>query len=131
MSWTEHKVQELTRLWEAGHSAAAIGRIIGMSKNAVIGKAHRIHLTGRPSPIRYREGEDAPEPFAVVPAPPEPVTPQIMVPIKRHRGKTECLWPIGDPGDDGFRFCGEAAEEGKPYCAEHCAKAYLVRTRAA
>ena len=36
-----------------------------------------------------------------------------------------CSWPIGDPGTDGFRFCGRSAVTSKPYCAEHCSIAYV------
>ena len=52
MSWTEERIEDLRRLWDAGYSASAIGKQIGMSKNAVIGKAHRLGLRARPSPIR-------------------------------------------------------------------------------
>ena len=60
MSWTQERIEELTRLWEAGQSASQIGRVLGMSKNAVIGKAHRLKLPARPSPIRV--GSAAPRP---------------------------------------------------------------------
>ena len=128
MSWTEERVDDLRRLWDAGYSASAIGKQIGMSKNAVIGKAHRLGLRARPSPIR----RSAPKPILAgrirleeprsEPAPPPPP----VRPRRIARGST-CLWPIGDPGDDDFRFCNEPVVEGKPYCAAHCAKAYIAR----
>jgi len=64
MSWTDERIDELTRLWQAGHSASDIGKRMGVSKNAVVGKAHRLKLPSklpsRPSPIKQGEnGEDA------------------------------------------------------------------------
>ena len=44
-------------------------------------------------------------------------------------GSSDCLWPIGDPGDKDFHFCGEPSVQGKPYCEEHCAKAYITKSR--
>ena len=55
MEWTEEVIQRLRALWDEGHSTAEIGRRLGVSKNAVVGKAHRLDLPARPSPIR-REG---------------------------------------------------------------------------
>ena len=52
MTWTEERVAELQRLWDTGKSASEIGKILGVSKNSVVGKAHRLKLTARPSPIR-------------------------------------------------------------------------------
>ena len=53
MTWTDERVSELSRLWAAGYSASAIGRMLGVSKNAVVGKAHRLDLPQRGSPIDY------------------------------------------------------------------------------
>ena len=50
--WTDDTIRELRQLWSEGHSTAEIGRRIGISKNAVVGKAHRLDLPTRPSPIR-------------------------------------------------------------------------------
>lgn len=57
MEWTDETIARLRELWAEGHSTAEIGRRMGISKNAVVGKAHRLNLTARPSPIR-REGEE-------------------------------------------------------------------------
>jgi GcrA cell cycle regulator len=56
MEWTGDAIDRLRGLWAEGHSTAEIGRRMGISKNAVVGKAHRLNLPARPSPIR-REGE--------------------------------------------------------------------------
>jgi GcrA cell cycle regulator len=113
MSWTDERVAELQRLWIAGHSAAVIGRQLGVSKNAVIGKAHRMNLANRPSPIKKCE-TPAPE-----------MTKPVVVPETRASRGPQCRWPFGDPGDPGFHFCEAQAMPGKPYCAEHYARAYI------
>ena len=133
MTWTEERVAELQRLWDTGKSASEIGKILGVSKNSVVGKAHRLKLTARPSPIR-RGSTPKPRrkmipvqiksPVEVAPAR-EPV-----VPRRQHSGKgPKCLWPIGDPGDPDFHFCEDPAAPGKPYCATHCERAYITKTR--
>ncbi len=48
---------------------------------------------------------------------------------RAHGGSSSCLWPIGDPSTPEFHFCGAEAVPGKPYCLEHCARAYVTRTR--
>ena len=59
MEWADETIIRLRELWDEGHSTAEIGRRLGVSKNAVVGKAHRLDLPARPSPIR-REGERPP-----------------------------------------------------------------------
>lgn len=49
--WTDALIAQLGALWDEGHSTAEIGRRIGVSKNAVVGKAHRLDLPSRPSPL--------------------------------------------------------------------------------
>ncbi|MBM3585088.1 MAG: global cell cycle regulator GcrA-like protein [Alphaproteobacteria bacterium] len=107
--WTEEKTALLRQLWESGLSASEIAkRLGGISRNAVIGKAHRIGLAARPSPIRIR--------------------PELPAAAPVFGGRT-CAWPIGDPGQADFRFCGDRAVAGRPYCAVHCAQAYRKRDR--
>lgn len=130
MSWTDEKVTQLARLWGEGYSASAIGKAIGVSKNAVIGKAHRMHLTARPSPIKRSERPRAvirpvPPPKPVVQAPPRPAP----RPVSKKADGPACLWPIGDPGQVGFHFCGEPSVAGKPYCETHCEVAYITKPR--
>jgi GcrA cell cycle regulator len=60
MDWTDEVIERLRAFWAEGHSTAEIGRRMGVSKNAVVGKAHRLGLTARPSPIRRTPGGEAP-----------------------------------------------------------------------
>jgi GcrA cell cycle regulator len=101
-TWTPERIETLTRLWEEGVTTAEIGRRIGVTKNAVIGKVHRIGLvprvvTEKPPPRRN---------------------------VFDFTGAV-CMWPIGHPGDDDFHFCGTPPDGGKPYCAKHAALAYI------
>lgn len=140
MTWTPERIDELTRLWGDGHSASAIGKRLGVSKNAVVGKAHRLNLPARPSPIR-REARPAqparkrtsvlavPAPApAVQTGPREEARPPMIRPREQSGGR-QCQWPIGDPSKPDFHFCSASAEPGRPYCAEHCAVAYVVKSR--
>ncbi len=65
MDWTDDVISRLRALWTEGHSTAEIGRRMGVSKNAVVGKAHRLSLDARPSPIRRGQPGDAPKRPAV------------------------------------------------------------------
>ncbi len=105
--WTDELVAELSRLWNEGHSTAEIGRRLGVTKNAVVGKANRIGLPARQSPIKR--------------------TVSGVQPDALRRG--QCAWPIGDPRKPGFRFCGKPSEAGKPYCMAHCQAAYIPDRR--
>lgn len=114
MSWTEENIAALRQLWAQGLSASQIAERLGaVTRNAVIGKAHRLGLASRPSPIRI---QPAPAPAAAA-APPR---------VARHKGPS-CQWPIGDPGSQDFRFCGAPIAPGRPYCLRHCEEAYIRR----
>lgn len=136
MTWSEERIAELSRLWASGYTASAIGRMLGVSKNAVVGKAHRMRLQARPSPIR--RDQRAPvcrrvpmpvRPVAALPVEPPPPPVRRWAAPKDGKGP-RCLWPFGDPGEANFHFCGAPAVHGKPYCPEHCARAYIARSRA-
>ena len=133
MGWTDEQVEELKRLWEKGLTTGEIGKALGVSKNAVVGKAHRLGLNGRPSPIRRGDEEEN-----TVSAPEEKKKPAKTTPAKKGQEKaskklftvndltsTSCRWPIGDPKDEDFHFCGKEALPDKPYCAEHAEIAYV------
>ncbi len=128
MAWTDAQIADLKRLWAAGHSTSQIGTILGVSRNAVIGKAHRLKLPARPSPIRHssepKKAKLAPLPKQVRKIQRRP----IIQPGPQRNGSPSCLWPIGNPGDADFRFCGGETVRGRPYCFEHCARAYLRRS---
>ncbi len=119
--WTDERVAILTRMWKAGEPASAIAAYLrGVSRSAVLGKIKRLGLEREASaPARPAGAEPAPPPIA--PAPPRPVPKPAARKASRPR---PCRWPEGDPRDPAFRFCGEAAREGSPYCAAHHARAY-------
>ena len=114
--WNDEKIAKLKKLWQEGLTTGEIGKRLGVSKNAVVGKAHRLGLKGRPSPIKRPEA-------AAAPAAPkkEPVKIFTLTDLSH----STCRWPIGDPKHEDFRFCGKQVYPGKPYCAEHCAAAYV------
>ncbi|HLI10567.1 MAG TPA: GcrA family cell cycle regulator [Alphaproteobacteria bacterium] len=115
MDWTEERIAILRRLWAQGLSASQIAEQLGsVTRNAVIGKAHRLGLAGRPSPIKNTPEVAAPSPRAVKYKP------------TNYKGPA-CQWPIGDPTSQDFEFCGAPTEPGRPYCAAHCEAAYIRR----
>lgn len=186
-TWTDLTLTALRLLWAPGYGTKAIGAYLGFTKNAVVGKAHRLDLPSRPSPI-IRDGRtpktnheiyltgkakratipllasqaSAAPPVAVhavalpesiaVPNPaataahdrrvavPEIIRKQrpmlvdfrSSVParpskIRKLEGRImSCQWPIGEPGNKGFRFCGDPSQPGRPYCEDHCKVAYVV-----
>ena len=109
--WTDERVQELRRLWSDGLTTGEIGKALGVSKNAVVGKAHRLGLKGRPSPIK-RVKQKQPKQDSRISS---------VIDLSAHT----CRWPEGDPKEPGFHFCGKPAIPGKPYCPEHAAIAYV------
>lgn len=102
VTWTHERIRLLTQLWDEGIPSAEIGRRMGLTKNAVIGKVHRIALSPRVIPMK--------------PPPPRNVF--------EFTGPS-CMWPIGHPGEEDFHFCCARPVPGKPYCEEHAARAYL------
>jgi len=153
MSWTDDRVDLLKKLWSEGLSASQIaGRLGGVTRNAVIGKVHRLGLSGRATTsrmksIRPRVRTNAPrrqqqrpnfrqlgnpafrnlyqgeaEPF--VPAPEE-----IEIPLAERKNlqeltENDCRWPIGDPQHDDFHFCNRGKVPGLPYCEFHSKRAF-------
>ena len=140
MVWTDEQVEQLKKLWEKGLTTGEIGKALGVSKNAVVGKAHRLELNGRPSPIRRNEEEEVEQPAeteektTVVEKKKTAKTTSAPKRVEKDKKKLftvndltahSCRWPIGDPKDEDFHFCGKEALPDKPYCAEHAAIAYV------
>ena len=156
MGWTDYRVAVLRELWTKGLSASQIAvQLGGVSRNAVIGKAHRLGLESRPSPIRGGGNSRSRRNRAISRAlearalrgtmADEVIDGEPLVPENGRDGKAsvlappsrpisdvkECLWPIGDPSDPDFSFCGDDTAPGRPYCPDHCAIAYIRKDRTA
>ncbi|HVE20636.1 MAG TPA: GcrA family cell cycle regulator [Acidocella sp.] len=140
-SWPDHLVLKLRALWAEGLSSSEIGSRLNKSKNSVVGKAHRLHLPSRPSPIRRSGEARAVKPVKLVTpgqsakncaaaVPPSLIVPAVPVvalaPGLVLSGRAvSCQFPIGTPRQPDFRFCEAPSEAGKPYCQDHCAIAYV------
>ncbi|MEL7029708.1 MAG: GcrA family cell cycle regulator [Pseudomonadota bacterium] len=146
MTWTDERVDLLKKYWTEGLSASQIaGKLGGVTRNAVIGKVHRLGLSGRATPARPERGRASPARAkpAVTPgvqrdaaiSEPKPVypEPEWSPPIVLQSGEKAtvttlksqmCKWPVGDPTHEDFHFCGQPALAGKPYCAYHARLAY-------
>ncbi|MES2835101.1 MAG: GcrA family cell cycle regulator [Pseudomonadota bacterium] len=151
--WTEDRVGALKKLWLEGQSASQIAKQLGggVTRNAVIGKVHRLGLSGRaapsqparatyrptrprvaapaqPSPPRRIEAAQ-PRPMVAAPTPPQPPIPDLPgTATVLTLGAHMCKWPIGDPSSQEFSFCGRRASEGV-YCIEHARVAYQPQVR--
>jgi GcrA cell cycle regulator len=151
MSWTDERVELLKKLWSDGLSASQIaGELGGITRNAVIGKVHRLGLSGRakspsnatPRPRKPRSashmmrvprasirGNTALSHAYELDTEPEPELIENIIPIGQRRTILElteetCRWPIGDPGSTEFFFCGGHTLSALPYCAYHSRVAY-------
>ena len=148
MSWTDERVTTLRRLWLEGLSASQIARQLGeVTRNAVIGKVHRLGLSGRAAPSQPQRPVYKPQRqprvatmetrTAVAHAP--AALPAVIVLRTEEPGSATvltlgahmCKWPIGDPATNGFSFCGRRSEDGAPYCTEHARLAYQPQQKKA
>ena len=142
MGWNEERVALLRKLWAEGLSASQIAKQLGgVTRNAVIGKVHRLGLAGRATPSRpAKRPVRAQRPRVIGPTAPRmrppSATPAVVIPdlepLTLGDGKTAsvltlnesmCKFPIGDPNDVDFAFCGRSAVCG-PYCQDHARLAY-------
>jgi len=130
MAWTDERIALLKELWDQGLSASQIAEKLaeGVTRNAVIGKAHRLGLASRPSPVKSaKSAKTGKKPAAKRPARPRaakarPAKPERITLLTLT--DRICKWPIGHPGEPDFHFCGRRSQPGQPYCAAHAAEAY-------
>jgi len=138
MAWTEERVELLSKLWAEGLSASQIARTLGeVTRNAVIGKVHRLGLSGRATPARTERPRVTIRRSKPEISKPVMVTPEIIEEQVLEDGAwvtvmtlTErmCKWPIGHPGTKDFHFCGRSAPTSGPYCDAHVRLAYQAST---
>ena len=153
MMWTDERVELLKKLWTDGLSASQIAAELGgITRNAVIGKVHRLGLSGRakstssgvprqrkpraPSMLRIgrvaiRGNTALAHAYEIEEAEPELL--DNIIPIGQRRTLLElneqtCHWPIGDPSSTDFFFCGGQAITSLPYCSYHSRVAYQPAT---
>src|SRR5262245_17692297 len=142
MTWTDERVETLKKLWADGLSASQIAAELGgITRNAVIGKVHRLGLSGRakspssaaPRPRKARahphmlrvarpamRGNTALAHAYELEVEPEPELVDNIIPLGQRRTLLEltaltCRWPIGDPGSAEFFFCVGQAATGLPH----------------
>ena len=133
MAWTDERVELLKKLWAEGLSASQIaGRLGGVTRNAVIGKVHRLGLAGRAtSSLMFgTRGNTAlkPQYEADQDAEPAPLV-ELVIPLNERASimtlkESMCRWPIGDPAEPEFHFCGRKKCGTLPYCEHHARMAY-------
>ena len=149
MIWTDEAVEELKRMWDRGMTTGQIAKALNVTKNSIIGKVHRLCLTARPSPIKKvsvksekkvtpaektikapkvesKAPAETASRAAVIAEKASEVDEETNIPLVKLDNHT-CRWPIGDPRDDNFCFCGKRVKTGQTYCDEHASIAY-VRT---
>src|SRR5438105_12893189 len=136
MGWTDERVEQLKGLWNEGLSASQIARALGgVSRNAVIGKVHRLGLAGRAVPTRSDRPRSqrrsaihaAPPVFEVIEQDPIKLDDGNFATVLTITDRM-CRWPIGDPAEQEFHFCGHKPKAGSPYCEAHARKAYQPQT---
>lgn len=146
LDWTDKDVATLSSMWSNGHSARDIADRIGVSRNAVIGKARRIGLAIHVNAVVEREKKPAApkkekvskaklrvKTVSPVPLPveePPPIVASIAAPrslcltlieLESHN----CRWPYGERSS--LTFCGNDVDHGKIFCTYHCRVAYVPR----
>jgi len=138
MSWTDEKVAKLKELWGKGNTASQIAEIIGgISRNAVIGKAHRLNLSAKIKTrtvaknkhfensldnqnIKHRKIRGNRFKSLIIEKDFEPEQPKQLEELDDN----SCKWPIGHPDEDSFYFCGRSSLKDFSYCKLHLLYAY-------
>jgi len=143
MSWTSEKVEKLKELWSKGHTASQIAEMLGdTTRNAVIGKAHRLNLEAR-APSKQSSIPRSRENKQLVKRTPAPMSRkakfQSILLDKNFESEnpksleelTEktCKWPIGHPNEEKFYFCGRKPESDFPYCKLHVLYAFQPKNQ--
>ena len=138
MSWTDEKVAKLKELWGKGNTASQIAEIIGgISRNAVIGKAHRLNLSAKIKTrsatsnenfensidnknIKLKRGRRSKFKSLIIEKNFEPENPKTL----EELDESSCKWPIGHPNEKDFYFCGRTSLKDFSYCKLHLLYAY-------
>ena len=138
MSWNEEKVAKLKELWGKGNTASQIAEIIGgISRNAVIGKAHRLNLSAKiktrtatsnenfnnsieSKSVKTRQGRRSKFKSLIIDKDFEPENPKQLEELDEN----SCKWPIGHPDEKTFYFCGRSSLKDFSYCKLHLLYAY-------
>ena len=138
MSWTEEKVSKLKELWGKGNTASQIAEIIGgISRNAVIGKAHRLNLSAKiktrtatsnknldrnveANNAQLKRGRKSRFKSLIIEKEFEPENPKQL----EELDESSCKWPIGHPDEKNFYFCGRSSLKDFSYCKLHLLYAY-------
>ena len=138
MSWTEEKVAKLRELWGKGNTASQIAEIIGgISRNAVIGKAHRLNLSAKiktrtatsnknfenslnEKNIKIKRVRKSRFKSLIIENNFEPENPKQLEELDEN----SCKWPIGHPDEASFYFCGRSSLKDFSYCKLHLLYAY-------
>ena len=138
MSWTDEKVSKLKELWGKGNTASQIAEIIGgISRNAVIGKAHRLNLSAKiktrtatsnknfetsmsANNTQTKRGRKNKFKSLIIEKDFEPENPKQLEELDEN----SCKWPIGHPDEKNFYFCGRSSLKDFSYCKLHLLYAY-------
>ncbi len=141
MSWTEEKVAKLKELWGKGNTASQIAEIIGgISRNAVIGKAHRLNLSAKiktrtaasnesfensvvDKNIKSKRSPRSKFKSLIIEKDFEPENPKQLEELDEN----SCKWPIGHPDEKNFYFCGRSSLKDFSYCKLHILYAYQAK----
>jgi len=143
MSWTDEKVAKLKELWGKGNTASQIAEIIGgISRNAVIGKAHRLNLSAKIKTrsatsnqnfgssfenknLKLKRGRRSKFKSLIIEKDFEPENPKTL----EELDESSCKWPIGHPDEKNFYFCGRTPVEGFSYCKLHVLYAFQPKNQ--